>query len=89
VALATAAASLVAATAVTLTIATASSALAQLTSAASRTARLSYDISATIVTVPLRADGPGPAQSVRVSGRLTQRKELARRRSVATRRSSS
>jgi hypothetical protein len=88
VALATAAASLVAATAVTLTIATAPSALAQLTSAASRTAGLSYDISATIATVPLRADGPAPAQSVRVSGR-TQRKELARRRSVATRRSSS
>jgi len=82
VALATAAASLVAvATAVTLTIATAPSALAQLTSAASRTAGLSYDISAMIATVP--------AQSVRVSGRLTQCKELARRRSVATRRSSS
>ena len=69
VALATAAAGLLAAaTAVTLTIATAPSALAQLTSAASRTAGLSYDISATIVTVPLRAGGPAPAPSVRVSG---------------------
>ena len=49
VALATAAGSLVAAaTAVTLTIATAPSALAQLTSAASRTAGLSYDFSATV-----------------------------------------
>lgn len=69
VALATAAASLLAAaTAVTLTIATAPSALAQLTSAASRTAGLSYHISATVTTVPLGTDEPAPAQSVRVSG---------------------
>ena len=46
---------LAAATAVTLTIATAPSALAQLTSAASRTAGLSYDISATVAAGPLRA----------------------------------
>jgi hypothetical protein len=69
VALATAAGGLLAgATAVTLTIATAPSALAQLTSAASRTARLSYDISATVATVPLRADRATPALSDRVSG---------------------
>ncbi len=69
VALATAAASVLAAvTAVTLTIATAPSALAQLTSAVSRTAGLSYDISATLAAVPLRAGGPTPAQSGRVSG---------------------
>ncbi len=68
VALATAAASLLAATAVTLTIATAPSALAQLASAASRTAGLSYDFSATLASVPLRADEPAPAQSGRVSG---------------------
>ena len=62
VALAAAAASVVAAaTAVTLTIATAPSALAQLASAASRTAGLSYDISATVATVPLRADRAAPA----------------------------
>jgi hypothetical protein len=68
VALATAAASLLAAaTAVTLTIATAPSALAQLTSAASRTAGLSYHISATVAAKPLRA-GSGVAQSGRVSG---------------------
>jgi hypothetical protein len=69
VALATAAASVAAAaTAVTLTVATAPSALAQLTSAASRTAGLSYDFSATLASVPLRADGSAPAQSGRVSG---------------------
>jgi len=59
---------LAAATAATLTIGTAPSALAQLTSAASRTAGLSYDISTTGVNVPLRAGGPGPAQSVHISG---------------------
>jgi hypothetical protein len=70
VALATAAGSLLAAaTAVTLTIATAPSAVAQLTSAASRTAGLSYHISATVATKPLRA-GSGVAQSGRVSGAL-------------------
>ena len=58
---------LAAATAVTLTIATAPSALAQLTSAASRTAGLSYDISATVAAKPLRA-GSGVALSGRVSG---------------------
>lgn len=58
---------LAAATAVTLTIATAPSALAQLTSAASRTAGLSYDITATVAAKPLRA-GSGAAQSGRVSG---------------------
>jgi hypothetical protein len=58
---------LAAATAVTLTIATAPSALAQLTSAASRTAGLSYDITATVAVKPLRA-GSGVAQSGRVSG---------------------
>ena len=69
IALATAAGSLLAAaTAVTLTIATAPSALAQLTSAVSRTAGLSYDITATVAAVPLRADGPERAQSGRVSG---------------------
>ena len=70
VALATATASVAAAaTAVTLTVATAPSALAQLTSAASRTAGLSYDFSATMIaTGSLRADGPAPAQSIRVSG---------------------
>jgi hypothetical protein len=69
VALATGAAGLLAAaTAVTLTVATAPSALAQLTSAASRTAGLSYHFSATAASVPLRADGSAPAQSGRVSG---------------------
>ena len=69
VALATAAGSLLAAaTAVTLTIATAPSALAQLTSAVSRTAGLSYDISATIDAVPLRAGGSARALSARVFG---------------------
>jgi hypothetical protein len=58
---------LAAATAVTLTIATAPSALAELTSAASRTAGLSYRISATVTESP-RADEPAPAQSGRVSG---------------------
>jgi hypothetical protein len=67
--LATAAGSLLAAaTAVTLTITTAPSALAQLTSAVSRTAGLSYDITATVAAIPLRADGPERAQSGRVSG---------------------
>jgi hypothetical protein len=68
VALATVAASVVAAaTAVTITITTAPSALAQLTSAASRTAGLSYHISATVTESP-QPDEPAPAQSGRVSG---------------------
>jgi hypothetical protein len=67
VALATAAASgMAAATAVTLTIVQAPSALAQLTSAVSRTAGLSYDFSATIDRVP-QANGAA-AQLARVSG---------------------
>jgi hypothetical protein len=66
-ALATAGACVVgAATAVTLTTVQAPSALAQLTSAVSRTAELSYDFSATIDTVP-QANGAA-AQSARVSG---------------------
>jgi hypothetical protein len=54
-------------TAVTLTITTAPSALAQLTSAVSRTAGRSYHISATVAVKPLQA-GSGMAQSGRVSG---------------------
>jgi hypothetical protein len=68
VALGAAAASLVAGvTAVTLTITTAPSALAQVTSAASRTAALSYDITATVAAKPLRA-GSGVAVSGQISG---------------------
>jgi hypothetical protein len=68
VALGAAAASLVAAvTAVTLTITTAPSALAEVTSAASRTAGLSYDITATVAAKPLRA-GSGVAVSGQISG---------------------
>jgi hypothetical protein len=68
VALGTAAASLVAAaTAVTLTISTAPSALAELTSAASRTAGLSYHISATLAESPLTGES-GPTESGQVSG---------------------
>jgi hypothetical protein len=68
VALGAAAASVVAAgTAVTLTITTAPSALAQVTSAASRTAGLSYDITATVATRPLRA-GSGTAGSGQITG---------------------
>lgn len=67
-ALAAAAAGVVAAAAaVTLSIAAAPSALAQLTSAASRTAGLSYRISATL-TGSLVTGEPAPAQAGRVSG---------------------
>jgi hypothetical protein len=90
VALAAAAGSLLAAvTAVTLTIATAPSALAQLTSAASRTAGLSYDFSATLAFVPLEAGGSAPPSRAASPGRLTQRRELARRRPAAAGRSGS
>jgi hypothetical protein len=70
VALGAAAASLVAAvTAVTLTITTAPSALAQVTGAASRTAGLSYDITATVAIQPSRAgSGSGVAMSGQISG---------------------
>ena len=68
VALGAAAASSVAAvTAVTLTFTTAPSALAQVTSAASRTAGLSYDITAAVAAKPLRA-GSGVAVSGQISG---------------------
>jgi hypothetical protein len=62
VALAAAAACVTAATAITLTVVQAPSALAQLTSAVSRTAGLSYHFSATTTTVPLQLNGSAPAQ---------------------------
>ncbi len=69
VVLSAAVASLVAAaTAVALAIETAPSALAQLTSAATATAGLSYDFSSTATIVPLRAGGPPPGKPARVSG---------------------
>jgi hypothetical protein len=62
VALAAAAACVTAASAVMLTVMPAPSALAQLTSAVTRTAGLSYHFSATTTSVPLQPNGSAPAQ---------------------------